>query len=135
HRDRAERQAGHGDGGVRQATLGYRRRRGHHLRTKRMEHQDRRSHPAQRDRFSAEVEARVRTRDSGETMSAVIDSGHAHDEHAHGPYGAVMRWVTTTHHKDTGALYLWFSFAIFLVGGMVARAARAELFQPGLQFW
>jgi len=27
-------------------------------------------------------------------MNAVTDSGHAHDEH--GPYGGVMRWVTTT---------------------------------------
>src|SRR2546430_4847007 len=89
-------------------------------------------HPAQRDRFSAEVEPRVQTRDSGETMSAVIDSGHAHDEHAHGPYGGVMRWVTTTNHKEIGTLYLWFSFTMFLVGGMLALALPAGLFQPGL---
>jgi cytochrome c oxidase subunit 1 len=44
-----------------------------------------------------------------------------------------MRWVTTTNHKDIGTLYLWFSFAMFLVGGMMALTIRSELFQPGLQ--
>ena len=63
-------------------------------------------------------------------MSAVIDHGHAH-----GPYGGLMRWITTTNHKDIGTLYLWFSFTMFLVGGMLALAIRAELFRPGLQFW
>jgi cytochrome c oxidase subunit 1 len=66
-------------------------------------------------------------------MSAVIDSGHAHDEHAHGPYGGIMRWVTTTNHKDIGTLYLWFSLIMFMVGGVMALVIRAELFQPGLQ--
>src|SRR5216117_222454 len=68
-------------------------------------------------------------------MSAVIDSGHAHDEHAHRPYGGIMRWITTTNHKDIGTLYLWFSFTMFLVGGVLALAIRAELFRPGLQVW
>src|SRR4030088_603754 len=65
-------------------------------------------------------------------MSAVIDSGHAHDEH--GPYRGIMRWITTTNHKDIGTLYLWFSFTMFLLGGTLALAIRAELFRPGLQF-
>src|ERR671929_1631372 len=62
--------------------------------------------------------------------------GHAgHDDHhAHHPTG-LMRWVTTTNHKDIGTLYLWFSFTMFLVGGVLALMLRAELFQPGLQLW
>ncbi len=56
---------------------------------------------------------------------------HAH-EHAHHPTG-IMRWVTTTNHKDIGTLYLWFSFIMFMVGGVMALTIRAELFQPGLQ--
>ena len=44
-----------------------------------------------------------------------------------------MRWLTTTNHKDIGTMYLWFSFTMFLVGGVMALTIRAELFQPGLQ--
>jgi cytochrome c oxidase subunit 1 len=68
-------------------------------------------------------------------MSAVLDShGHAHhgDEHGHHPSG-LMRWITTTNHKDIGTMYLWFSFVMFMVGGAAAMVIRAELFKPGLQ--
>ncbi|MBC7207248.1 MAG: cytochrome c oxidase subunit I, partial [Methyloversatilis sp.] len=58
---------------------------------------------------------------------------HTHDHsHDHHPSG-LMRWVTTTNHKDIGSMYLWFSFAMFIVGGIMALVIRAELFQPGLQ--
>jgi cytochrome c oxidase subunit I len=67
-------------------------------------------------------------------MSAVIDDHGHHDDHAHHP-GGIMRWVSTTNHKDIGTLYLWFSGIMFLVGGVLALGIRAELFAPGLQVW
>jgi cytochrome c oxidase subunit 1 len=60
------------------------------------------------------------------------DHAHGHDDHAHHPSG-MMRWITTTNHKDIGSMYLWFSFAMLIVGGVMALTIRAELFQPGLQ--
>ncbi len=63
-------------------------------------------------------------------MSAVITDDTHHEEHPKG----LMRWITTTNHKDIGTLYLWFSFVMFLVGGVMALIIRTELFQPGLQF-
>jgi len=66
------------------------------------------------------------------TIAPAHSAEHAgHDEH--GGYGGVMRWITTTNHKDIGTMYLWFSGVMFLVGGIMALVIRAELFQPGLQ--
>jgi len=64
-------------------------------------------------------------------MAAVHDHdvAHAHDHHPSG----MMRWLMTTNHKDIGSMYLWFSFMMFLTGGVMALTIRAELFQPGLQ--
>ncbi len=66
-------------------------------------------------------------------MSAVLDHHHG-DAHHHGPAKGISRWLFTTNHKDIGSMYLWFSFAMFLLGGAFAMVIRAELFQPGLQF-
>jgi len=57
----------------------------------------------------------------------------AAEEHHEGPAPGLLRWVTTTNHKDLGTLYLWLSFVMFLVGGVMALLIRSELFQPGLQ--
>jgi len=53
-------------------------------------------------------------------------------EHHDHPTG-IKRWLFTTNHKDIGTLYLWFSFAMLLVGGLMALVIRTELFSPGMQ--
>ncbi|TJZ70713.1 cytochrome c oxidase subunit I [Chitiniphilus eburneus] len=61
---------------------------------------------------------------------------HAHDhDHGHHTLTGWRRWVYATNHKDIGTLYLWFSFSMFITGGLMALGIRAELFTPGLQFW
>jgi len=51
----------------------------------------------------------------------------------HGPMKGIKRWLYATNHKDIGAMYLWFSFIMFLTGGALAMVIRAELMYPGLQ--
>ncbi|HEX7464992.1 MAG TPA: cytochrome c oxidase subunit I [Usitatibacter sp.] len=64
------------------------------------------------------------------------DDGHGHDDahDHHGPPPGFTRWMYTTNHKDIGTMYLWFAFFMFLLGGTMALAIRAELYKPGLQF-
>ena len=52
--------------------------------------------------------------------------------HDHHPSG-LLRWLTTTNHKDIGTMYMTFALIMFFVGGLMILAVRAELFQPGLQ--
>jgi cytochrome c oxidase subunit 1 len=54
-------------------------------------------------------------------------------DHHHGPAKGLTRWLLTTNHKDIGTMYLWFSFAMFILGGFFAMVIRAELFEPGMQ--
>ncbi|MEY3047572.1 MAG: cytochrome oxidase subunit, partial [Pseudomonadota bacterium] len=69
-------------------------------------------------------------------MSAVLEpqglAGHDHSHDHDHPHGW-RRWVYATNHKDIGTLYLWFSFVMFMLGGVLALGIRVELFQPGLQ--
>jgi cytochrome c oxidase subunit 1 len=62
-----------------------------------------------------------------------MSTATTHEEHHHGAPSGIMRWITTTNHKDIGTLYLWFAFIMLLVGGAMAMVIRAELFQPGMQ--
>jgi len=45
----------------------------------------------------------------------------------------VVKWITSTDHKTIGYLYLITSFAFFCIGGLLALAIRAELFDPAIQ--
>ena len=55
-----------------------------------------------------------------------------HDQHEHPP-ADIMRWLTTTNHKDLGILYMSFGGIMFFIGGAFIMAVRAELLLPGLQ--
>ena len=59
--------------------------------------------------------------------SAATDLGHhdAHDE----PRG-LLRWLTTTNHKDIGILYMLFGLTMFLLGGFFAELIRGQLIHP-----
>ncbi|PVZ72424.1 cytochrome c oxidase subunit I [Pelagibaculum spongiae] len=61
-----------------------------------------------------------------------MDTTATDDSHHHKMTG-FKRWLLTTNHKDIGSMYLWFSFAMLIIGGVLALFIRAELFQPGLQ--
>ena len=66
-------------------------------------------------------------------MDAAQAQSHSHHGDSAHHHPGIMRWVMTTNHKDIGTLYLWFSFAMFMVGGIMALIIRLELFQPGMQ--
>jgi cytochrome c oxidase subunit 1 len=67
-------------------------------------------------------------------MATAHDHAHDHEHEHHGPPPGIMRWISTTNHKDLGTLYLCFSFVMFFIGGLMSLVIRAELFHPGLQY-
>ncbi|MFS8608811.1 MAG: cbb3-type cytochrome c oxidase subunit I, partial [Gammaproteobacteria bacterium] len=67
-------------------------------------------------------------------MSTTAIDVHAGHHHPKGVWPWIMRWVTTTNHKDIGTLYLTFSLVMLFVGGALAWVIRAEVWEPGMQF-
>jgi cytochrome c oxidase subunit 1 len=68
---------------------------------------------------------------ANKTHHDTAHAAHGHDDH--GPAKGIMRWLTTTNHKDIGTMYLVFSLLMFFIGGGMALVIRAELFAPGMQ--
>ncbi|WP_043262731.1 cytochrome c oxidase subunit I [Streptomyces sp. CT34] len=49
--------------------------------------------------------------------------------------GRIRKYLTTTDHKAIGNMYLVTAFGFFLFAGLLAMMMRAELAQPGMQFF
>ena len=62
---------------------------------------------------------------------AAADQAHGVSPRRH----PIVEWLTTTDHKKIGIMYLVNSYFWFGVAGLLAVFIRAELAEPGTQFF
>jgi cytochrome c oxidase subunit 1 len=64
-------------------------------------------------------------------MSAVVTEPILMHE---APKTGLLRWISTTDHKDIGIMYLWFSLLMIIVGGIFAGILRLQLSSAHAKF-